>query len=475
MDVTSLLYVELLEAKEVLPMDITGTSDPYCFLDFYLEGDIANRKNADISFCTDVVYKTLSPKWRGCEYVVKNPTAASVLTITMWDKDEVTSDDFMGYVELPVQGMVPGRPYTAWMVLKNKKNKEDKARGEIYIKYHYVDIIDWQRQLDKYSLILCKNTLLHSEVEDDLLRSFITLYCKNHSANMMEMLTTLVRLEVDHTVYPETLFRQNSTATRTITFIIRKLAGVVLDLTLSPILREIHSQPTAFEVDPSKVPAGESVERNRDHVSELMNKIFYSIINAVGKYPAALVQTMQLLHEIVNEKFPELGQVGMGAILFLRYLCPSLIAPDRYGLLPSESISPQGVRFLLLITKVLQNLVNGVSFGKKEEYMVPFNAWIESHTDHLRLFYENIIDYGTLDASSIEDQLLDIGKEMDIAKYVMIMEYIVSTEDMLAKLFPDTGFLFVERHKMIPSYYHIYCSRLGSEIRKRRKGSTVKK
>ena len=41
--------------------------------------------------------------------------------------------------------------------------------------------------------------------------------------------------------------------------------------------------------------------------------------------------------------------------------------------------NPAFRRSLVLISKILQNLSNGLQFGKKESYMLPFNEFIISN------------------------------------------------------------------------------------------------
>lgn len=65
---------------------------------------------------------------------------------------------------------------------------------------------------------------------------------------------------------------------------------------------------------------------------------------------------------------------------FLRLICPAILGPSLFGLqaqIPGE----RPVRTLTLISKVLQNLANGVLFGAKEPYMTPFNHFLEDNDE----------------------------------------------------------------------------------------------
>merc|ERR1712146_662805 len=59
------------------------------------------------------------------------------------------------------------------------------------------------------------------------------------------------------------------------------------------------------------------------------------------------------------------------------------MGPQAYGLF-SEAPRPQCQRQLVLISKVLQNLANGVEFGKKEEFMQVMNDFIRTNAESNR-------------------------------------------------------------------------------------------
>lgn len=77
----------------------------------------------------------------------------------------------------------------------------------------------------------------------------------------------------------------------------------------------------------------------------------------------------------VEPRFPDAKYTAVGAFIFLRFLCPAIVAPDVEGLV-SEPPTKEMRRGLLLIAKVIQNLANNVVFGAKEPYMFPLNDFL---------------------------------------------------------------------------------------------------
>jgi len=68
----------------------------------------------------------------------------------------------------------------------------------------------------------------------------------------------------------------------------------------------------------------------------------------------------------VKNSFPEAESTGLGALVFLRLICPAICSPQRFGLV-EETITPNVTRGLILIAKILQNISTNMKFG--EEFM----------------------------------------------------------------------------------------------------------
>jgi hypothetical protein len=69
------------------------------------------------------------------------------------------------------------------------------------------------------------------------------------------------------------------------------------------------------------------------------------------------------LQDEVKDKFPQSKHSIVGGFLFLRFICPVLVSPEGLNI---ENLSKESRRTLVLISKILQNLANGIDFGRKE-------------------------------------------------------------------------------------------------------------
>jgi len=95
--------------------------------------------------------------------------------------------------------------------------------------------------------------------------------------------------------------------------------------------------------------------------------------------------------EETEKKFETGGEKAVGSLMFLRFLSPALVAPHQYGL-ASHPPSPPMQRKLVLVTKVLQNLANGVQFGSKEDFMTVLNSFLDENKTTTENFLTAIAD-----------------------------------------------------------------------------------
>jgi len=93
------------------------------------------------------------------------------------------------------------------------------------------------------------------------------------------------------------------------------------------------------------------------------------------------------LLKAVSTKFPSNPRVGVACFFFLRFISPSLVAPEQTGV----TIVPdaEARRGLVLVTKALQSAANGVIF-KKERFMIPLNDWVEEAAAKVSEFYDKL-------------------------------------------------------------------------------------
>ncbi|XP_074094466.1 multiple C2 domain and transmembrane region protein isoform X1 [Cotesia typhae] len=114
---SSVVTIVLVEAKNLLPMDIDGLSDPY--VKFRLGTEKYKSK---------VVNKTINPVWleQFDLHLYEDPYLGQELEVTVWDRDKGHQDDLMGRTTIDLAGLERETTHRIW------KELEDGA-GSIFL------------------------------------------------------------------------------------------------------------------------------------------------------------------------------------------------------------------------------------------------------------------------------------------------------------------------------------------------------
>ncbi|XP_014653226.1 PREDICTED: RAS protein activator like-3 isoform X3 [Ceratotherium simum simum] len=185
------------------------------------------------------------------------------------------------------------------------------------------------------------------------------------------------------------LFRENTLATKAIDEYMKLVAQDYLQETLGQVVRRLCASTEDCEVDPSKCPAAE-LPQHQARLQNSCEEVFQNIIHSYDCFPAELGTVFSGWREECKARGSEaLGPRLVCASLFLRLLCPAILAPSLFGLAP-EHPAPGPARALTLIAKVIQNLANRAPFGEKEAYMGFMNSFLEDHGPAMQHFLDQV-------------------------------------------------------------------------------------
>jgi len=151
-----------------------------------------------------------------------------------------------------------------------------------------------------------------------------------------------------------------------------------------------HTFNVQVEVDPTKADA-DDIDVNTYSLLLYCQKVLVAILKSGYYFPEDLRKFFFMLYEEVDPIFPGYANIAIGGFVFLRFLCSAITVPDTYGLTPKPP-SQAARRNLILVAKVLQNVANEVTFGKKEEYMVKMNDFITVNIPKLYGFYKELLE-----------------------------------------------------------------------------------
>ena len=211
------------------------------------------------------------------------------------------------------------------------------------------------------------------------------------NGNTHEYLDELISSSVSSCNKATTLFRGNGVPEKALTNYCYLVGLEYLKRSLKPLLFSVMNSEHQYEIDPDKLEPGSDLKSNIVNLLSV-SEMFIAKITAskFTNVPYPIRCVCRQLAVATSEKFSDGLYSVIGGLFFLRFICPALTVPQEIGVW-GEELSPSAKRALLLITKTLMNLSNGVRFGKKEQYMVPMNDFIEQNEKGIRKFFDNLI------------------------------------------------------------------------------------
>ncbi|XP_038675861.1 rasGAP-activating-like protein 1 [Scyliorhinus canicula] len=120
---TKALRCQLIEARDLAPRDISGTSDPFARVVF-------NNKTTE----TATIKKTRFPHWNEVfEFELEDglPTEGMSITVEVWDWDMVGKNDFLGKVDFNLDALQKTQMAKGWFRLLPFEKNEDDVGGKL--------------------------------------------------------------------------------------------------------------------------------------------------------------------------------------------------------------------------------------------------------------------------------------------------------------------------------------------------------
>lgn len=214
-------------------------------------------------------------------------------------------------------------------------------------------------------------------------------------------------------------------------------------------IAELWDSSESYEVNPIKLTDADDLQANQKQLEDLADRVLERIFSAATHFPYQVAKIYRVLEtEMIrllerdrnNASFVRLNAIGedrasmdagerkstgslprlsnidedlqdelnalaassnaaareeffmhLGGLVFLRFLCPALLTPHKFHLTPNDAQPSESLkRTLILLAKLFQLLANNVEDGAREQYMLPFNAFLTRNRSRLNKFYEQI-------------------------------------------------------------------------------------
>lgn len=256
----------------------------------------------------------------------------------------------------------------------------------------------------------------HDEEERDFLSGVNEILLQNRA--LQEFYQYVLTREVEGCHEGNTLFRERSVFSLLLSDLTARQPCVKW-------LRDIATSAVTFFVKRSKTlmrtqsGAGTSVDinvegdvttamasRNAGLILGQVDSILANIRLQYARCPPSLRKIMSRLSRATAQKFPELRYAIVGSVLFLRFVNPALVSPEKFGLCKEEPSIPQR-RGLILVSKILQCAASGTLMTshspKTEAAYEVFNRWLATQHMTMQTLFASIMSVTDEELSAVSD------------------------------------------------------------------------
>ncbi|KAG8886533.1 Ras GTPase activating protein ira2 [Tulasnella sp. 331] len=277
------------------------------------------------------------------------------------------------------------------------------------------------------ALAICE-TCPQNDVEDMI---SVILNIFDTRGTLVALLKALIDREVTQTMDEAGLFRRNSMSTRMLSAFARLHGYNYIRALLLPLITQMSAMPPghSYELDPSRIREGESVEENEVSLTLICQAFLDVICESVAIIPPIFREVCHHIATTVTALYPEAKYAAVGGFMFLRFICPAIISPSSVDIeLPSDNQSMQ--RGLVLITKIIQNLANNILFGK-EAFMINMNGFLSKNIMPVTRFLSEILKYSSPQGEV--DQQEWLGMTYDETDHLLLHRFFRVHADKIGK------------------------------------------
>eukprot|EP01088_Endostelium_zonatum_P010933 TRINITY_DN2463_c0_g1_i1.p1 TRINITY_DN2463_c0_g1~~TRINITY_DN2463_c0_g1_i1.p1 ORF type:complete len:1366 (-),score=299.74 TRINITY_DN2463_c0_g1_i1:107-4141(-) len=232
---------------------------------------------------------------------------------------------------------------------------------------------------------------------DDVASCLIYIYTANEQVEAL--LNYGIKKEISQASHEATLFREDSSLAALwsaynrlvgLPYLWKVLAETLYDI--AQVSGEKHAEDEGLlnaknlEIDKHRLSTVEERFVNILHLKLAAQTTFNKV--RMTPFPSELKVFLKRVRTKMMKNYSDLANGVIANFVFLRFICLAITTPNYFGLWKT-SPNEKTLRFLVLMSKVIQNLGFGVEF-MKEESMTDMNDFINQNRDTMNAWLEAI-------------------------------------------------------------------------------------
>jgi neurofibromin 1 len=195
--------------------------------------------------------------------------------------------------------------------------------------------------------------------------------------------------EVANTVQPQQLFRAGSPSTRLMASLYRMESVNFLATLVLPLYEDAAKITRSVEIDASRASelSPKEFTANVAEIEAISSRLLERIWASAPQFPYCLTTVLEHARMTAEIKFPVAhgGMIAVIGLLFLRFIVPAITSPELFGLATQE-ISQEAHRGLIIVSKVVQTVANGMPIEGPDNFMAPLNPLISRNFDSCKKY-----------------------------------------------------------------------------------------
>ena len=361
------ISVTVARAVDLASQDSNGLSDPFVKLVF-------GKKKAQ----TEVAKMTLNPEYNQTFEFKLGRNSPHSMSLSVWDWDRASADDFMGQVKIYFKDLVAGKRSVRWWLLHPRPtivtgsamaDQADIADGSVvvlakssecalpippsadsspvstsgdvtppngaetpshalsstpvgslYLRYEVnrVAVCPPPSYLELHNLLIeepAATIALLNTLPGSAEMLARELFAFYHHANLsVALLKMLMASTVGRTADPGTLFRSNTLVTKLARNFLKVVGKSYLTTKVLPLIEDLRKSDLAIEVDPNRLEEDEDVDAHWQNLLVVMAKTVAVYFTSVDAVPVSIRRVFTELRTLVRNAWPEDPNVEMTAV-----------------------------------------------------------------------------------------------------------------------------------------------------------------